>query len=508
VLDIVGGDGQEGVVGTELASPLVVRVEDANGLPVIGQLVNFRVTAGGGSVFAGSGITNALGVVQDRWTLGTSTADSQRVEARAVDPNTGARIVFATFRATARPGPAQSLTRTAGDAQQATLGSALAESLAVRVADAFGNPVPSVTVAWAPPLQNGAVNPVASQTNAQGIAKTAWTLGTRLDIPHVVTALVPSVPPATFSATAALPSDARVEKIGGDSQTGTLAGALTDSLRARLVLANGAPVGGALLRWRVTAGGGSLSADTTRTNADGRAAVRWTLGQSGGANRVRVGIAPLSEVEFAANAMAPTGATIAIVSGDAQGGQVATCLTYPMIVRVTDAGGQPVVGIDVTWTVIEGFETPPPPATVATDADGLSRRDFCLGSRAGTKRVTAAAPGTNTVTFTHTATPGRIELVGVIGLPASAPAGTTVGPFHFRVMDLYQNPIPNYRLTWTMLPAPGQAAGQCGSITSEPTDAEGLARSFWTLCNVAGLQSGYHFVGGVKHQFIIQATAP
>ena len=45
-LDIVAGNSQEGVVGTELANPLVVRVEDASGNPVAGQLVNFRVTAG------------------------------------------------------------------------------------------------------------------------------------------------------------------------------------------------------------------------------------------------------------------------------------------------------------------------------------------------------------------------------------------------------------------------------------------------------------------------------
>ena len=34
----------------------------------------------------------------------------------------------------------------------------------------------------------------------------------------------------------------------------------------------------------------------------------------------------------------------------------------------------------------------------------------------------------------------------------------------------------------------------------------GLARSFWSLCSAAGTQSGYHLVGGIKHQFVIQAT--
>ena len=59
-----------------------------------GETTSFRVTAVGGSVFAGSSVTNASGISQERWTLGTSTSDSQRLEARAVDNTTGAPIVF------------------------------------------------------------------------------------------------------------------------------------------------------------------------------------------------------------------------------------------------------------------------------------------------------------------------------------------------------------------------------------------------------------------------------
>src|SRR3954469_25221448 len=58
-LTIVGGDAQAAAVGKELPNPLVVRVMDAEGYAIAGQAVNFRVTAGGGSVFAGTSITNA-----------------------------------------------------------------------------------------------------------------------------------------------------------------------------------------------------------------------------------------------------------------------------------------------------------------------------------------------------------------------------------------------------------------------------------------------------------------
>src|SRR6476659_8180753 len=70
-MEVVSGDVQSGTVGTELAQPLVVKVLDAAGTPISGQLVNFRVTAGGGSVFAGAAITSSSGIARERWTLGT-----------------------------------------------------------------------------------------------------------------------------------------------------------------------------------------------------------------------------------------------------------------------------------------------------------------------------------------------------------------------------------------------------------------------------------------------------
>jgi len=97
-MSVVSGDGQQAPPGTELPNPLVVRVEDARGRPVSGQIVNFRVVSGGGSVFAGAAISNRSGLAQERWTLGFGGL--QRVEARAIDPATGAPLTFAVFTAT------------------------------------------------------------------------------------------------------------------------------------------------------------------------------------------------------------------------------------------------------------------------------------------------------------------------------------------------------------------------------------------------------------------------
>src|SRR6266571_2631329 len=97
-LSVVSGNEQRGPPGTELPNPIVAMVEDSRGHPVKGQIINFVVVSGGGSVFAGAAITGADGIAQERWTLGPS--GPQQVEARAVDNGTGAKLTFATFTAT------------------------------------------------------------------------------------------------------------------------------------------------------------------------------------------------------------------------------------------------------------------------------------------------------------------------------------------------------------------------------------------------------------------------
>jgi Bacterial Ig-like domain (group 2) len=95
---IVGGNNQSGPAGTELSQPLVLRIEDANGNPVAGQIINWTVVSGGGTMFSGVTVSGAVGTTLDYWTLGPSGV--QRLEARAVDSTTGAAITFAVFEAT------------------------------------------------------------------------------------------------------------------------------------------------------------------------------------------------------------------------------------------------------------------------------------------------------------------------------------------------------------------------------------------------------------------------
>jgi hypothetical protein len=197
-LVVVSGDLQSDTVGKEVAQPLVVRVVDDRDRPVRNQLVNFVVTTGGGAVFAGSAVTNADGEARERWTLGTVAGDTQRVEARAVDASTGQAIVFGTFRAVGVPDAPAAASAVGATSRAGAAGTAVADSLAIRVVDKHGNGVPGVAVAFGT-ANGGGVSPATATTRADGTARAQWTLGPATG-QQTATATAAGLPAITFTA--------------------------------------------------------------------------------------------------------------------------------------------------------------------------------------------------------------------------------------------------------------------------------------------------------------------
>ena len=94
---------------------------------------------------------------------------------------------------------------------------------------------------------------------------------------------------------------------------------------------------------------------------------------------------------------------VAAFNGNNQTSGVGATLVTPLSVRVTDAGGAPVAGVQVTWAVIAGGGSVAP-ATSTTDSTGRAATVFTLGSVAGTQSVRASVASlTPTVTFSATA---------------------------------------------------------------------------------------------------------
>jgi hypothetical protein len=150
------------------------------------------------------------------------------------------------------------------------------------VADAFGNPVPGVTVTWAVTSGGGSIDPTANTTDADGEAAAAWTIGGLGS--QTATATVTGVSvgsPAEFSAEAVAGSVAAHD---GDAQTG-LAGAAVNDRPAVRVTAGSTPLAGLTVEFAVETGGGSVTGGTAVTDANGVARVgSWVLGAVPGAN--------------------------------------------------------------------------------------------------------------------------------------------------------------------------------------------------------------------------------
>jgi hypothetical protein len=399
-LDLLSGNHQEATVGQPLGDPLVVRVFDENGTPLSSQLLNFRVISGNGSVFAGASLTNSDGVAQERWTLGTS-ADTQRVEVRAVDNATGEPLVFATFVAVAKAGAPAAIAPVGNSTVTGAAGDAVTDSLVARVTDQYGNPVPNIAVVWSVTAGSGAVSSATTNTDIAGVARVQWTLGPRVDTTQIVTASVMASTLATsYQANVTLPANIVVTKTSGDAQTGGVATELMQPLVVSVALADGRPVVGAGVSWSSQVG--AVTPQTHTTGADGRASARWTLGTVAGNQTAAASVQGSAPAQFQALANPAAPAHLIKVSGDAQSANVSNALAQPLTARVRDTYGNAVPNALVYWTVVTGNGSVAPDSARA-DANGDSRTVWTLGSTSGQGMARAEVAGVAPVTFTSTA---------------------------------------------------------------------------------------------------------
>ena len=74
-------------VACDLPVQIVIRVTGSSNVPMPNQTVALAVTAGGGSISPQSAVTNALGEVTVRWTLGPTVGlQAATVTAGALGP--------------------------------------------------------------------------------------------------------------------------------------------------------------------------------------------------------------------------------------------------------------------------------------------------------------------------------------------------------------------------------------------------------------------------------------
>src|SRR5207302_1256881 len=196
--------------------------------------------------------------------------------------------------------------------------------------------------------------------------------------------------------------------------------------------ANGNPVVGVAVTFAVAPGNGTITGGSQTTNTSGVATVgSWTLSATAGANTLTATSASLagSPVTFTATGTAGAAATMAKSSGDNLTGQVATRLQTPHVVLVSDANGNPVAGVSVTWAAASGGGSVDP-VTSITDANGHAQTFRTLGILIGTQTTTATATiagKDTTVTFSINATAaGASQMTAAGGDGQTGTVGTAL----------------------------------------------------------------------------------
>ena len=306
--DNVSGDNQEGDRGEVLDDPFVVKVvqDNTNETPMAGVPVTFTVTDGDGELSTSSSATSgdrtitvnsdSNGVVEAYLVLGDDDEDN---EVRASVGITG--VANVTFSASGLLVP-YDLEIVSGNNQRIAVNQ-FSDPMIVRVTDEDGNDLEGVTVTFSMRGPGGTLTPRSAETDRLGEAEAE--LLPRAAGTFFVDARVVGVPTVRFTITVGDLADS-IEIVSGNNQRGDPGTELADPFVVEVLDEDGDTVSGVTVTFRVTGGGGSLSATSDTTNSRGRAETTLTLGDEPGGNSVRASVSGVSTaVTFAATAVPP-----------------------------------------------------------------------------------------------------------------------------------------------------------------------------------------------------------
>jgi hypothetical protein len=391
---VVSGDNQQAAVGTELPAPIVFRVQDARGA-LAGVAVSFSLADVTGFVSGQSATSGPDGQVSVRWTVG-GTLGIQTLTASV------AGIAPAQARATVTVGAPALVSPVSAPSQFVVVGRTVPEAPAVRVTDAFGNPVGGVPVTFADPTGRTTVTGPQATSSVAGLAGVqSW------QVPNQAGSftLRASIPSGQFATFVALAVPAAVQATAGDNQSAN-AGTAVDVAPAIVALDDAArPLAGVGVTFTVTQGGGRvLGSALATTDATGVArAPGWVLGPAPGPNALRAEVLGTPGVPFTATGVAATPAQAQAVTATTLSGFAGNFATPTPAVRITDPAGRPVAGLPVTFAAGSGAGALVR-ATPLTDYQGEAAVGaWRLGSGPGPQAVTATAAGLPPVTFSATA---------------------------------------------------------------------------------------------------------
>ncbi|HDQ1657162.1 TPA: Ig-like domain-containing protein [Escherichia coli] len=440
---VVIKDGSEADGST--ANTLRVKVTDAFGNALAGQTVS--VLAGNGATVAPTVITEPDGTVEISVT--SQTAGTSVV---TVSVNNSSQSQNVTFIADIRTAQIADLVVTRDNS---VADGSTANTLQVRVTDAFGNALNGQTVSVL--ADNGATVTPTVTTEPDGtveISITSQTAG--------VSAVTATINSSTQSQNVTFIADVRTAKIADlvvIKDDSVADGAMANTLRARVTDAFGNTLGGQTVS--VLADNGATVAPTVTTQPDGTVEISVTS-QTAGTSTVTASInnSSLSQnVTFVADVSTAKIADLVVIKdGSEADGSTANTLQ----VKVTDAFGNALAGQTVSVMAGNGATVAP---TVITEPDGTVEISV-TSQTAGTSTVTASINNSSQsrdVTFIADVRTAQIASLEVTQDNAVAD-GAMANTLRARVTDAFGNALAGQ----TVSVMAGNGATTAPTVTTQP----------------------------------------
>ncbi|HRP34510.1 MAG TPA: Ig-like domain-containing protein [Gammaproteobacteria bacterium] len=187
------------------------------------------------------------------------------------------------------------------------VGQAVAEPPGVRVVDGSGAPVSGATVTFRVEQVGASVSPTTMTTNADGRARpSSWVLGTVAGPNTLVASAAGISRQVSFSATAAAGPASAIRHASRVEQTGDAGLPVAFPPAVRVADSYDNPVAGATVSFAVQQGGGTISAASAVSDANGIARLEsWVLGSELGLNTLQATLPGIGNLSFSAEALAP-----------------------------------------------------------------------------------------------------------------------------------------------------------------------------------------------------------
>ncbi|HGX8640330.1 TPA: inverse autotransporter adhesin IatC [Escherichia coli] len=412
----------DSVADGAMANTLRARVTDAFGNTLGGQTVS--VLADNGATVAPTVTTQPDGTVEISVT--SQTAGTSTVTASINNSSLSQNVTFVADVRTAKIASLE-VTR-----DNSVADGAMANTLRVKVTDAFGNALAGQTVSVLG--GNGATTAPTVITGPDGTVESSVTSQTA-----GISTVTATINNSSLSRNVTFIADVRTAQIASLEVTQDNAvadGAMANTLRVKVTDAFGNVLAGQMVS--VTAGNSATVASTVTTHPDGTVEISVTS-QTAGTSTVTASINSSSQsqsVKFIADVST---AQIAVLEVTQDNSVADGSTANTLLVRVTDAFGNTLAGQTVSVTAGNGATVAP---TVITEPDGtveISVTSQTAGISAVTASINSSSQSRN-VTFIADVRTAQIADLAVIK-DGSVADGSTANTLRARVTDAFGNAL-------------------------------------------------------------------